>query len=167
MCSNKIVSRWLLTIMSLIVLIIVVGGITRLTNSGLSMPFWDLIEILPPLNESDWMDKFDEYKRYPDYRNQPIEEFKSIYWWEYIHRIIGRIIGVIALFPLLYFIYKKYLTNRQKKDYAIILFLILIQGVVGLMMVKSGLNSAVYNKAQGVSPFWLLVHLILALLTYS
>ena len=167
MHSNKIVSRWLLTIMSLIVLIIIVGGITRLTNSGLSMPFWDLIEILPPLNESEWMDKFEEYKRYPDYRNQTIEEFKSIYWWEYIHRIIGRIIGMVALFPFIYFIYKKYLTNKEKKDYAIILFLILIQGVVGLMMVKSGLNPSIYNKAQGVSPFWLLVHLILALLTYS
>ena len=169
MSSNTIVSKWLIAIMILISVIIVIGAITRLTSSGLSMPFWDLVEIVPPLSEESWLDKFEEYKKTLDYKNQSISsisEFKTIFWWEYIHRIIGRIIGLVALIPLLVFIYKGYLTPKQKRSYGVILFLIITQGVVGWLMVKSGLSEGVYNQSKGVSPFWLLLHLGLAFLTF-
>ena len=167
MDSNKIVSRLLLTIIYLIIVIIVVGGITRLTNSGLSIPAWEITEIFPPMSDDSWSEKFNNYKNYPDYKGQTKEEYKLIYWWEYIHRIIGRIIGIIAIIPFFYFMYKKYLSREQKISYSFILLLIIFQGVIGWMMVKSGLNPEVYEMSKGVSPFWLLAHLGMAFLTLS
>ena len=160
------ISRWLVAIMSLIAIIIVVGAITRLTNSGLSMPFWDLIEVLPPMSEEQWNDKFSEYKEFPDYSNQSLSEFKKIFWWEYIHRIIGRVIGLSVLLPLLVFMYKGYLSTKQKRSYGLILLLVILQGVIGWLMVKSGLDEDIYSQSKGVSPFWLLLHLGLAFLTF-
>ena len=176
MSIDKILSRWLMVIMSLIVVIVVVGAITRLTNSGLSMPFWDIIDIFPPISESGWAEKFDEYKAFsrPDYEKQTLSQsgqmnlskFKTIFWWEYIHRIIGRLIGMVALIPFLYFIYRKYLSKEQKINYLGIILLIAMQGTVGWLMVKSGLNQEVYNQGGGVSPYWLLIHLSLAFITF-
>mgnify|MGYP001174419767 CR=1 FL=1 len=164
------VSHWLLIIMALIVVIIAIGGITRLTDSGLSIVEWKPISgVLPPLNDDDWNNEFDKYKLYPEYKTKnlslTLSEFKYIFWWEYIHRLLGRIIGLFAIIPYLFFLVKKRLTSAQKKNYFIIILLIGIQGVIGWLMVKTGLNSESYNNL-GVSHFYLSLHLGIALLTY-
>ena len=105
MNHQKIISRWLLAIMMSIVVIIVIGGITRVTESGLSMVEWYPVKgILPPFTDNQWEVEFDKYKKFPEYQNETnsintIQEFKKIFWWEYIHRIIGRIIGLLVLIP--------------------------------------------------------------------
>ena len=171
MKSDIAISRWLLVIMVFISIIIVVGAITRLTNSGLSMPFWDLIEIIPPISDHDWEEKFTEYRlnSSSDQMEQGINDvsdFKVIFFWEYFHRLIARIIGLIAIIPYFYFLLNKSLTEKQKKNYAIIIGLIIIQGIVGWLMVKSGLDSMNYNQARGVLPYWLMTHLSIAFFTF-
>ena len=106
------ISRWLLLITLRVALMIFVGGLTRLTDSGLSITKWDLISgILPPLSLNDWEKSFFLYKQIPEYTlinfSMTLEEFKKIYWWEYIHRLLGRFIGLFYLIPLLYFTFKK------------------------------------------------------------
>ena len=163
-------SNWLLTIMGLIIVIVVVGGITRLTDSGLSIVEWRPISgVLPPLSHQDWNDEFDKYKLYPEYKvknlSLTLSEFKHIFWWEYIHRVLGRIIGLFAIIPYIFFLIKKQLTSCQKQNYFIIILLIGIQGLIGWLMVKTGLNLETYNNI-GVSHFYLSLHLGIALLTY-
>ena len=106
--KNIYVSFWLLLITILVVLMIVIGGLTRLTDSGLSITEWNLFTgILPPLNNNDWIEAFSLYKNIPEYKiinpTMTLEDFKIIFFWEYIHRILGRIIGLFYLFPLIYF----------------------------------------------------------------
>ena len=169
MDHQKIVSRWLLTIMIFIIIIIIVGGITRITESGLSMVDWHPVTgILPPLNEEQWQTEFGNYKKYPEYQNNSnftIQDFKKIFWWEYIHRLIGRIIGLIALIPYLYLSLASKISKSQKIRYFIIVLLIAFQGILGWMMVKTGLNQDTYNGI-GVSPYFLAMHLSLALITF-
>ena len=115
------VSYWLLLITLLVALMIVVGGLTRLTDSGLSITKWDLISgILRPLTISDWEKSFSLYKKIPEYKllnsSMTLEQFKTIYWWEYIHRLLGRFIGLLYLIPLFYFTYKKVLKKSVKND---------------------------------------------------
>ena len=156
------ISYWLLLITFLVAFMIFVGGMTRLTDSGLSITKWDLISgILPPLSLSGWENSFSLYKQIPEYKLQnssmTLEQFKVIYWWEYGHRLLGRIIGLFYLIPLLYFTFKK----KIKKDSAVslysILLLILFQGFIGWYMVKSGLTDRI-----DVSHYRLSLHLILA-----
>ena len=156
------ISYWLLLITFLVAFMIFVGGMTRLTDSGLSITRWDLISgILPPLSLSGWENSFSLYKQIPEYKLQnssmTLEQFKVIYWWEYGHRLLGRIIGLFYLIPLLYFTFKK----KIKKDSAVslysILLLILFQGFIGWYMVSSGLINRV-----DVSHYRLSLHLILA-----
>ena len=156
------ISYWLLLITFLVAFMIFVGGMTRLTDSGLSITRWDLISgILPPLSLSGWENSFSLYKQIPEYKLQnssmTLEQFKVIYWWEYGHRLLGRIIGLFYLIPLLYFTFKK----KIKKDSAVslysILLLILFQGFIGWYMVKSGLTDRI-----DVSHYRLSLHLILA-----
>ena len=104
------ISYWLLLITFLVILMIVVGGLTRLTDSGLSITKWDLVSgILPPLNQSEWIQSFDLYKKIPEFKllnySMTLDEFKVIYWWEYAHRLLGRIIGLAYLLPLIFFTY--------------------------------------------------------------
>ena len=106
--KNIYVSYWILLIILLVSLMIVVGGLTRLTDSGLSITKWDLFSgILPPLNSIEWEKSFSLYKKIPEYKlinfSMTLHEFKIIYWWEYIHRLLGRIIGVLYIVPLFYF----------------------------------------------------------------
>ena len=106
------ISNWLLLITFLVAIMIIVGGLTRLTDSGLSITRWDLISgILPPITLNDWNNAFNLYKEIPEYKlenfNMTLDEFKIIYWWEYIHRLLGRLIGLFYLIPLLYFTFKK------------------------------------------------------------
>jgi len=116
-----------LLITFLVALTIVVGGLTRLTDSGLSITKWNIISgILPPLSLNDWEKSFTLYKQIPEYKllnsSMTLEEFKTIYWWEYIHRLLGRFIGLFYLLPLFYFTFKKII----KKNSLISLYLILI-----------------------------------------
>ena len=129
--------------MFFVFLIIIVGGLTRLTNSGLSIIEWELFKgILPPLNEAKWNLYFEKYKTIPQYKllnfNMSLDEFKTIFYWEYIHRILGRIIGIFSLFFLIYFQFIKKLSFKSLSPYYLV-FLILFQGYMGWYMVKSGL----------------------------
>ena len=164
---QKFVKYWLLSLLSLIALIVVVGGLTRLTDSGLSITTWDVVKgILPPLNKEEWDSMFALYKEIPQYyllnTSMTIGEFKIIYYWEYIHRILGRILGLIFLIPFIYIYYKKIFNKEYNINFLILFFLILLQGTVGWYMVKSGL---VENTT--VSHFRLAVHLNLALILFS
>ena len=102
---------WLLTIFILIVAMVAIGGLTRLTDSGLSITHWELFSgLLPPLNIHEWNYYFDEYKKIPEFKiinyNISLEEFKVIFYWEYIHRLLARVVGLFSIIPLLYFLYK-------------------------------------------------------------
>ena len=156
------ISRWLLLITLLVALMIFVGGLTRLTDSGLSITKWDLISgILPPLSLNDWEKSFFLYKQIPEYKlinfSMTLEEFKKIYWWEYIHRLLGRFIGLFYLIPLLYFTFNKVIKKNSLISLYIILFLILTQGFVRWYMVQSGLT-----ERTDVSHYRLTLHLFLA-----
>ena len=116
--KNIYISYWLLLITFLVALMIFVGGLTRLTDSGLSITRWDLISgILPPISLNDWERLFSSYKEIPEYKllnfSMTLEQFKTIYWWEYIHRLLGRFIGLFYLLPLFYFSFKKKIRKRS------------------------------------------------------
>ena len=160
------ISRWLLLITLLVALMIFVGGLTRLTDSGLSITKWDLISgILPPLSLNDWEKSFFLYKQIPEYKlinfSMTLEEFKKIYWWEYIHRLLGRFIGLFYLIPLLYFTFKKVIKKNSLISLYIILFLIFIQGFIGWYMVQSGLT-----EKTDVSHYRLSLHLTIAFVIF-
>ena len=157
---------WLLLITFLVALMIFVGGLTRLTDSGLSITRWNLISgILPPLSLSNWEKTFSLYKQIPEYKllnfSMTLEQFKTIYWWEYIHRLLGRIIGLFYLIPLLFFTFKKTIKKNSLVSLYLILFLIFFQGYIGWYMVKSGLSERI-----DVSHYRLALHLILAFIIF-
>ena len=158
---------WLLTIYVLVSIIVFIGGLTRLTESGLSITVWEVFKgILPPLNIDEWNVYFDQYKQIPEYKTlntgMLLSEFKTIFYWEYGHRLIARLIGLISIIPLLYFtfIYKDFF--KKFKKYYLLFILILIQGIIGWYMVKSGLD-----KNLDVSHFRLSAHLSIALIILS
>lgn len=165
--NNKSVIIWLLTGCILIFLMVVIGGITRLTNSGLSMVDWNLfMGMIPPLNEKEWLAAFHQYQQFPEYQQVnfhfSLEEFKSIFFWEYLHRFIGRLIGMIFIIPFFYFLIKKKLSKKLIIQCLIILVMGGFQGFLGWWMVKSGL---VDNP--DVSHYRLAIHLIAAFLTFA
>jgi cytochrome c oxidase assembly protein subunit 15 len=146
---------------------IIVGGLTRLTESGLSMVDWRLfMGTIPPLSHGDWLKVFEDYKQYPEYQikniNMTLSEFKYIFWWEYGHRVLGRLIGIIFIIPFIYFALKKYFSNEELYSYSFLLFLGGAQGIIGCWMVKSGLDVNPY-----VSHLRLAVHLIIAQIILS
>ena len=160
--KNVYVSSWLLLITFLLIVMILVGGLTRLTDSGLSITNWDLFSgILPPINKSDWENYFSLYKKIPEYKllnsSMTIEEFKVIFWWEYAHRLLGRLIGITFLIPLIYFTWKKIISKKYLIFLYLIFFLILFQGFMGWYMVKSGLT-----VRTDVSHYRLSTHLTIA-----
>ena len=151
----------------MIYLMVVIGGITRLTHSGLSMVEWNpIIGSIPPMSDADWQIPFDKYKQTPEYQiinNQfSLEEFKSIYWWEYIHRFLGRTIGVVFLIPFFYFWSKKRFDKSLLKKMFVLLSLGALQGVLGWYMVYSGLQ-----KEPHVSHYRLAAHLISAFTVFG
>ncbi len=159
------ISFWLVLMFWIISIMIVVGGLTRLTDSGLSITQWQLFSgFLPPLNSADWNNYFDLYKKIPEYTEQnylmSMQEFKVIFWWEWAHRFLGRLIGISFLLPLLFFTLKE--GFKKLINLYIIFFLICFQGFIGWYMVSSGLVDRV-----DVSHFRLSVHLILAFLILS
>ena len=162
---NKQLKTWLLILLTLIIFIIIVGGLTRLTDSGLSITQWQLFSgFLPPLNKSDWNDYFNLYKEIPEFYLQnysmSMEEFKVIFWWEWAHRFLGRLIGILYLFPLIYFSFK--IKFKELVPLYIIFFLICFQGFIGWYMVSSGLVDRV-----DVSHFRLAIHLVIAFIILS
>ena len=165
--ENFQISLWLVSLMSIILLMIIVGGLTRLTESGLSMVDWRLfMGTIPPLSHGDWLKVFEDYKQYPEYQikniNMTLSEFKYIFWWEYGHRVLGRLIGIIFIIPFIYFALKKYFSNEELYSYSFLLFLGGVQGIIGWWMVKSGLDVNPY-----VSHLRLAVHLIIAQIILS
>lgn len=157
------VKIWLLTGYVLVLLMVVIGGITRLTGSGLSIVEWNVISgTIPPLNHADWLAAFSQYKKFPQYlkinSDMTLSEFKSIYFWEYLHRFIGRIIGLIFLIPYLYFLAKDKINPSLHKKLLIIMGIGICQAIAGWLMVKSGLVDLPH-----VSHFRLAIHLSLAL----
>ena len=165
--ENFQISLWLVSLMSIILLMIIVGGLTRLTESGLSMVDWRLfMGTIPPLSHGDWLKVFEDYKQYPEYQikniNMTLSEFKYIFWWEYGHRVLGRLIGNIFIIPFIYFALKKYFSNEELYSYSFLLFLGGAQGIIGWWMVKSGLDVNPY-----VSHLRLAVHLIIAQIILS
>ena len=160
--KNSYISYWLLLITFLVILMIVIGGITRLTDSGLSITKWDLISgIIPPISLEDWEYSFSLYKKIPEYKLintfMTLEQFKTIYWWEYIHRLLGRLVGLLYVVPLIFFTFKKMLKKKTLLSLYIIFFLICLQGFFGWYMVKSGLT-----ERTDVSHYRLSLHLSLA-----
>tara|TARA_Y100000590_G_C15679648_1_gene999342 strand:- start:102 stop:1127 length:1026 start_codon:yes stop_codon:yes gene_type:complete len=164
--KNIYISYWLLLITILVAIMIVVGGLTRLTDSGLSITKWELFSgIIPPFSENKWQNSFSLYKQIPEYKLQnssmTLQEFKVIYWWEYIHRLLGRIVGLLFLIPLIYFTYKKIVTKKLLFWFYIIFILIIFQGFMGWYMVKSGLSDR-----TDVSHYRLSAHLTLAFIIF-
>ena len=163
---NIYISYWLLLITLLVATMIVVGGLTRLTDSGLSITRWDLISgIIPPLSTNDWEKSFSLYKQIPEYKlvnsSMTLDQFKTIYWWEYIHRILGRLVGLFYFIPLFFLTFKKLIKKNSLISLYMILILIFFQGFIGWYMVKSGLT-----EGTDVSHYRLALHLTLAFIIF-
>jgi len=160
--------RWWLTVVAaLIAVMVLVGGATRLTESGLSIVEWKPIAgTLPPLTDAQWAHAFEGYKQIPQYRElnagMSLDEFKTIFWWEWSHRLLGRVIGIAYLLPFLWFLWRGAMSTELKRRLWIIFGLGALQGAVGWWMVASGLTQRVE-----VSQLRLATHLVLALLIYA
>ncbi|MDA9678285.1 COX15/CtaA family protein [Candidatus Pelagibacter sp.] len=164
---KKFIEIWLYCMFIFIVLIVCVGGLTRLTDSGLSITEWELFKgLLPPLKYETWLFYFDQYKKIPEYTeinfNMSLSEFKVIYYWEYGHRLLARLIGLLAIIPLIYLFVRHKDKRSHIYKYLIIFLLICFQGFLGWFMVKSGL----VNNTD-VSHYRLALHLGVALLIMS
>ena len=164
---NQLFIFWLIISLSLIFILIIVGGLTRLTNSGLSIIEWELFKgILPPSDNTEWNLYFDKYKTIPQYKilnyNMNIEEFKTIFYWEYAHRFLARFIGLFFLLPLIFFYFSKQIKKKYIKICFFIFSLIIFQGGMGWYMVKSGLVHDVT-----VSHYRLSIHLGTAIIIIS
>ena len=158
---------WLYAVAILIVTMILIGGATRLTDSGLSITEWQPIHgTIPPLNEAEWQEEFAKYQQIPQYRERnagmTLAEFKTIFWWEFVHRLWGRLIGVVYAVPLVWFVLRGQVRGRLAWRLGGIFVLGGLQGALGWYMVKSGLVDRV-----SVSQYRLTAHLGLALLIYA
>ncbi len=163
----RAVQWWLVSIAGLIALMVLVGGATRLTEAGLSIVEWKPVTgALPPLDQEQWTQAFEAYKKIPQYREMNagmnLAEFKTIFWWEFSHRLLGRVIGMAYLLPFLWFMWRGFLGGDLKRRLWLIFGLGALQGAVGWWMVASGLSQRVE-----VSHTRLAVHLILALLIFA
>ncbi len=164
---GRAVRCWLLTIAALIAIMVLVGGATRLTESGLSIVEWKPVTgTLPPLDDAQWRQAFAGYQTIPQYRElnagMSLEQFKAIFWWEWSHRLLGRVIGIAYLLPFLWFLWRGALSADLKRRLWIVFGLGALQGAVGWWMVASGLTQRVE-----VSQIRLATHLVLALLIYA
>ncbi len=167
--DNKPVIIWLLSGCVLLFIMVVVGGITRLTNSGLSMTDWHLVtDTFPPLSQEKWEQAFEEYKKFPEYQKINIhndftlDDYQFIYFWEWFHRFIGRIIGLVFMVPFVYFLIKKRLSSETIRKCIVLLGMGGFQGFLGWFMVRSGLIDN-----PDVSHFRLSLHLTFAFITFA
>jgi cytochrome c oxidase assembly protein subunit 15 len=164
---NRAVATWLLICCGLVFAMVVLGGVTRLTGSGLSMAEWrPIMGILPPLGDIEWQRVFEVYKQTPEYllvnSDMDVHGFKGIFWLEYLHRVLGRLLGFAFSLPLIYFVIRKHISWRQLPWYVLMLVLGGAQGVIGKIMVASG-----QVDAPHVSPYRLVAHLSAAFLVYG
>jgi heme a synthase len=164
---HRAVRCWLVSIAALIGIMVLVGGATRLTESGLSIVEWKPVTgALPPLNQEQWTQAFEAYKTIPQYRElnagMNLAEFKTIFWWEWSHRLLGRVIGIAYLLPFLFFLWRGALDADLRRRLWFIFGLGALQGAVGWWMVASGLTQRVE-----VSQYRLATHLALALLIFA
>ena len=165
--NNKTVAMWLLICCALVYVMVVLGGVTRLTGSGLSMVDWKPVTgILPPIGEQAWLEEFSQYQQSPEFQkinsHMDVHDFKNIFWLEYLHRLLGRTIGVVFLVPFLVFAWRGYIKKPDAPKYALMFVLGGMQGLLGWYMVKSGLVDNPH-----VSQYRLTAHLIAAFLVYS
>ncbi len=165
--DQRVVAVWLLVCCAVIFAMIVLGGVTRLTGSGLSMVQWQpIMGVLPPLNQEDWEHTFSLYQQFPEYKiknlHMTLEEFKGIFWLEYAHRLLGRLIGVIFLVPFLFFLLRGMLSAALVPKLLAMFILGGLQGLMGWYMVKSGLVDD-----PRVSQYRLTAHLGLAVIIYG
>ena len=164
---NMGVYIWLLALTTMVLLIIIIGGLTRLTDSGLSMTDWKpLLGVIPPVGQDKWLIVFEMYKQTPEFkivnRSMTLEEFKFIFWWEWFHRVFARLIGVVFIIPLIYFLTRKQVSKSLLLRLPIVFMFGIFQAFVGWWMVKSGLSENPY-----VSPYRLTFHLLNALIIFS
>ncbi|MCP4432893.1 MAG: heme A synthase [Gammaproteobacteria bacterium] len=165
--DDRLISRWLLICLLLIFAMVILGGVTRLTGSGLSMVNWHPVHgIIPPVSQQQWQEEFSHYQRSPEYlkinRDMELEAFKSIFWFEYSHRLLGRLIGLVFLVPFLVFWFRKQIKPGLTPRLIIMFILGGLQGLLGWYMVKSGLVSNPH-----VSQYRLTAHLISAIAIYG
>ena len=165
--ANRRVAAWLLVCCALVFAIVVVGGVTRLTHSGLSITEWQpIVGTLPPLSDADWNTAFAKYQLTPEYlqvnKGMSLPGFQRIFWWEYFHRLLGRLVGVVFLLPFLWFMARRQIPAGYALRFAAIFALGAAQGALGWYMVKSGLTDD-----PRVSQFRLTAHLGLAFLIFA
>ena len=161
----RLLGGYLLLCCALVFCMVVLGGVTRLSHSGLSMVEWrPLLGAIPPLDAEEWQRVFEQYRRFPEYRVRPVDlaGFKSIFLIEYAHRLLGRVTGLVFVLPFLYFLVRGWLGRRLALHLAALLALGGAQGVLGWYMVQSGLA-----EVPAVSPLRLAAHLLVALLLYA
>ncbi|HXZ00265.1 MAG TPA: COX15/CtaA family protein [Stellaceae bacterium] len=161
------IALWLLACCAMIFLMVVIGGITRLTESGLSITEWQPVTgVLPPLDAAQWEEEFAKYRAIPQYRaihpEMTLEAFKGIFFWEYLHRLWGRLIGVVFAVPFLYFLLRRRLSRRLVPPLAVLFLLGGLQGALGWYMVESGLSARIE-----VSQYRLAAHLLAAAVIYG
>ena len=165
--QNRAVATWLLICSGLVFAMVVLGGFTRLTGSGLSMVDWrPLMGILPPIGDAEWQRTFEMYQLSPEFQKVNsafgVEDFKSIFWLEYLHRLLGRTIGIVFLVPFIFFFAKGYIRPGEWAKYLLMFVLGGMQGVLGWYMVKSGLVDV-----PQVSQYRLTAHLVAAFIIYA
>ncbi len=164
--NDRAIQRWLQVCLVLVFAMIILGGVTRLTDSGLSMVTWHPTGMLPPLDTKQWLVEFERYQQYPEFQklnsDMTLDGFKSIYWFEYSHRMLGRLIGVVFLLPFIYFWLRKMIKPGLTPRLMIMFVLGGLQGLLGWYMVKSGLVSNPH-----VSQYRLSAHLLSAILIYG
>jgi cytochrome c oxidase assembly protein subunit 15 len=165
--KNRIVALWLLTLCALVFAMVMLGGVTRLTGSGLSMVDWrPATGFMPPSSESAWQDTFEMYQESPEYRDvnshMNVDDFKGIFWLEFLHRLLGRLIGLVFIVPFVFFIVKDYIQAREWPKYTLMFILGGLQGALGWYMVKSGLVDV-----PQVSQYRLTAHLVAAFMIYA
>ncbi len=165
--SRRAVGIWLLLVALMIAAMVVIGGLTRLTGSGLSITEWDpVMGAIPPLSQADWLTAFHKYQRIPQYirehQGMSLAQFQFIYWWEWTHRLLGRLIGFVFLLPFLFFAWTGAITRRDIPRMVLLFALGGLQGFVGWWMVQSGLETRV-----SVSQYRLAIHLGVALILFA
>jgi heme a synthase len=163
----RLIRLWLYAVAALVFVMVLVGGATRLTESGLSITEWQPVTgVLPPLNDAQWHAEFEKYRATPQYRQlnagMSLAAFQTIYWWEWAHRLIGRAIGFAFALPFAWFLWRGWIPQRQRAALWVILGLGALQGAIGWWMVASGLADRVE-----VSQYRLAAHLVLACLIYA